>query len=138
MTAVELVEKGRSERNAGNLTAAADTYKRAADAFRAAGQPLRFAHAICHAGDILQDAGELATAQSCYEEALATYRPHPETPPLDLGNAITGYARLSEKLNHRRRALHLWKEAFDLYTQCGIQPGIDEARSRLNDLAKHA
>jgi len=138
MTAAELIEKARSERNAGNLTAAADSYKRAADAFHLDGQPLREAHAIRHSGDILQDAGELTTAQPCYEEALAIYRPHPDTPPLDLANAIAGYARLSEKLNHRQRATLLWNQAFDLYTQCSVQAGIDEARSRLDDLAKHA
>jgi len=135
MTAAELVEKGRSERNAGNLTAAADSYKRAADAFHLAAQPLREAHAIRHSGDILQAAGELTTAQPCYEEALGIYRRHPEVPLLDLANAIAGYARLSEKLNHRQRAAALWKDALDLYTQCSVQPGIDEARGRLDDLA---
>ena len=135
MTAAELVEKGRAERNAGNLTAAADSYKRAADAFHLAGQPLRKAHAIRHSGDILQDAGDLTAAQPCYEEALAIYRHNPDTPPLDLANAIAGYARLSEKLNHQRRASALWKDAFDLYTQCSVQAGIDEARGRLDALA---
>jgi len=138
MTAAELVEKGRSERNAGNLTAAADSYKRAADAFHVAGQPLRKAHAIRHSGDILQDAGELTTAQPCYEEALAIYRHHPDTPPLDLANAIAGYARLSEKLNHRQRAAALWKDALDLYAQCSVQAGVDEARGRLDDLVARA
>ena len=137
MTAAELVEKGRSERNAGNLTAAADSYKRAADAFRLDSQPLREAHAIRHAGDILQDAGEFTAAQPCYEEALAIYRFHPDTLPLDLANAIAGYARLSEKLSHRQRATLLWKQAFDLYTHCGVQAGIDEALSRLDDLDAH-
>jgi tetratricopeptide (TPR) repeat protein len=134
MTAADLIEQGRSERNAGNLTAAADSYRHAVELLRVADQPLRLTHTVRHVGDILQDAGKLTEAGPCYEEALSIYRSHPDTRPGDLANAVAGYARLAEKLNHRQQAILLWKEAHDLYTHCGIGAGVEEAGSRLSDL----
>jgi tetratricopeptide (TPR) repeat protein len=134
MTAADLIEQGRAQRNAGDLASAADSYRHAVELLRTSNQPLRLAHAFRHVGDILQDAANLTEAEPCYEEALSIYRPHPDTRPLDLANAVAGYARLAEKLNHRRQAILLWKEAYDLYTSCGVEAGIEEADSRLGDL----
>jgi tetratricopeptide (TPR) repeat protein len=134
MTAADLIEQGRAQRNAGNLASAAGSYRHAVELLRAANQPLRLAHTIRHVGDILQDAAKLTEAEPCYEEALSIYRPHPDTRPLDLANAIAGHARLAEKLNRRQHAILLWKDAYDLYTSCGIEAGIEEAGSRLGDL----
>jgi hypothetical protein len=100
---------------------------------------LRVAHTVRHVGDILQqmdwtdDRAKLAEA--CYLEALEIYRGDPETVPLDLGNALRGYALLAGKTGRKEAARGLWAEAGAIYAQVGIQAGVDECARRVAELA---
>ena len=85
---------GQIERDMGNAAQALKHYSDAVELRRAQEDPLLLAHAIRHVADILRDQRQLAKAAPCYEEALALYRKHEQTPPLDLANAIRGYAHL--------------------------------------------
>lgn len=126
---------GQIERDLGRLEAALEDYSEAVWLYRDTGKPLVLAHTIRHVGDILRNQNQLAQAASHYEEALGIYRAHPETPPLDLGNALRGYALLQAGLGEMGAAKDLWLEARALYGEVGVQAGIDEADAQLARLA---
>jgi tetratricopeptide (TPR) repeat protein len=85
-------------------------------------------------GDILQDQGKFEEALPCYEEALAIYRSHAATTPLDLGNTLRGYALLQQGLGQKAEAIEFWQETLVLYKQVGVDAGIKEAERRLTAL----
>ena len=68
--------------------AARKHYQDAAGFHRALGDVLSLAHALRHAGDILRNKEKPDQAAPCYTEALAIYRDHAKTPPLDLANTL--------------------------------------------------
>jgi tetratricopeptide (TPR) repeat protein len=122
---------GQVERDLGNLSAALKHYGDAVDLRRALGDPLLLAHTIRHVADILRGLGSLGKAAPCYEEALGIYRSHEQTPPLDLANAIRGYALLKADTGDTDEATYLWHEAAALYEQSGVQAGVTESRSQI-------
>lgn len=131
MTADELIAQAKAERRDGNLSQAADLYRRAAQQLR--DDSLRYAHAIRHAADILREAGHSESAESDYIEAIGIYR-RSECSPLDMANALRGYALLAEMRLQNRHAAQLWQEARSLYLQAGVDAGVQEADQRLAGL----
>ncbi|WP_263408200.1 hypothetical protein [Terriglobus tenax] len=129
MTADELILQGKTARLENRLLEAAEYYREAANLQH--DQPLRYAHTIRHAGDILRLARRFDAAEPCLVEALAIYRSHPERDTLDLANAIRGYACLADDLQRRELSAELWAEARELYRLCGIDAGVQEAKQRL-------
>ena len=63
-----------------------------------------------------------------YREALAIYRRNERTPPLDLANALRGFALLKGR---SAEANALWQEARDLYAAVGVEAGVAESSGRL-------
>jgi tetratricopeptide (TPR) repeat protein len=126
---------GQIERDLGRLHPALEHSSEAAGLFRIGDRPLVLAHTVRHVGDILRNQRELALAAPHYEEALAIYRQHTETPPLDLANAIRGYALLKADSGETAAAIELWQEARQLYISVGVKAGVDEAESQLARLA---
>jgi tetratricopeptide (TPR) repeat protein len=122
---------GQIERDLGNTGDALKHYGAAVELLRGLDAPLLLAHAVRHVGDILRGQGQLAKAAPCYEEALAIYRGHDETPPLDLANAIRGYALLKADLVDPEEATFLWYEAMGLYAGCGVEAGVAECKSQI-------
>ena len=122
------------ERSLRELDAAREHYLRSSEIYRSLGNPLKTAHTMRHAADILREQGKLEQAESFYGEALEIYRRQKETPPLDLANAIRGYALLKEETGERAQALNLWREARDLYELIGIDAGIVESAARIKSL----
>jgi tetratricopeptide (TPR) repeat protein len=122
---------GKIERDLHETDAARAHYEEAASLLRTLDDPLRLAHTTRHVGDILSDQGQFQSAVPHYEEALTIYRAQAATPPLDLANAVAGYARLREKLGNAREAIPLWLEAKSLYASVNAQGGVHEAESRL-------
>ncbi|MDP9120072.1 MAG: hypothetical protein M3O15_01695 [Acidobacteriota bacterium] len=76
-------------------------------------------------------------AEPCYHEALALYRAHPPTRPLDLANALRGLAVLKDDAGETEAAIPLWQEAHDLYLALDVPPGVAESAARLARLARH-
>lgn len=85
-----------------------------------------------HLGDLHHDAGRTGLAEPCYHEALALYRGHPHTPPLELANAIRSLAILKGDAGETAMARRLWQEAHDLYIAVGVTPGVAECDARLS------
>jgi tetratricopeptide (TPR) repeat protein len=94
------------------------------------------AHTIRHVADILRESGRAELAEPRYDEALALYRKHPETPPLDLANAIRGLALLKSDSRRSESAKALWQEARELYAAVNVEAGVEESKRRLAMLAK--
>jgi tetratricopeptide (TPR) repeat protein len=122
---------GQIERDRKNIGAALMHYQLAVELYRKQEIPLTLAHTIRHVADILLGEGNLEQAQRHYEEALAIYCAHEETPPLDLANALRGYAQLMEKSLKTDEATMLWRQTNALYEQLGIDAGVAECRSHL-------
>jgi tetratricopeptide (TPR) repeat protein len=123
------------ERNLRELDSAEEHYRASAEIYRGLDMPLKTAHTLRHAADIQRERGTRNEPERLYAEALEIYRSHPETPPLDLGNAIRGYALLKEDTGDRVQALALWREVKDLYELVGIDAGIAESRRRIGLLS---
>jgi hypothetical protein len=84
--------------------------------------------------DLLHLELETAESKTSYEEALAIYRAEPDTPTLELANAIRGYALLLTEGGEKTPAISLWHEAKDLYSAAQIQAGKEECEAHINKL----
>ncbi|SRR5579871_678215 len=133
-TAQALTGLGGIERDLGNSHIALKCYEEAAEIYRFRQNVLQLAHTIRHLGDIHYDAHHFDLAEPQFRKALAIYRAHPETPPLDLANAIRGYALLKGDTGDIQQARTLWKEAGDLYKQVNVLAGVEESQRRLSAL----
>jgi len=123
-----------SESDLGRFAESAERYAEAVALLRSLDEPLKLAHTVRHLGDVQRRAGQLAEALPCYEEALGIYREHPETVPLDLGNALRGYGLLLEAMGDPGRAREVWAQVLGIYREVGIQAGIDEAERQTSRL----
>jgi tetratricopeptide (TPR) repeat protein len=130
-----LIEIGRLERNRHHLESARGYYEEAVAVYRALNEPLRLAHTVRHVGDILQDSGQLRRAEPCYSEALKIYRAHSETPPLDVANAIRGFALLQGEFGKTTEAISLWREARAHYAAVDVQAGVEDCDRQIARLS---
>ena len=137
---VELAEAltglGQIERDLQHNDAGLAHYEEAVEIYRAHGNAQRLAHTIRHVADIHRHARRYELADTCYEEALGLYRAHGDTPPLDLANALRGWAILKEETGHAAQARVLWLEAKELYTAVNVEAGVAESKRRLERLEK--
>ena len=119
------------ERNLRDLESAERHYRKASELYRGLHHLLKAAHTLRHAADILRDQSRRDESARLYAEALVIYRDHQETPPLDLANAIRGFALLKEDEEDREQAVRLWQEAGKLYEQTGVDAGVEESKRRI-------
>ena len=119
------------DRTLGDRETSQQHYRKASEIYRDIDNPLKTAHTIRHAADILREQSKREEAGLLYAEALEIYRNHQETPPLDLANAIRGFALLKEDQKDRNQAVCLWQEAGKLYELTGIAEGVGEAKRRI-------
>ena len=124
------------ERSLRDLDASRERYLQSSQIYRSLDNPMKTARTMRHAADILREQKRPDQAELFYSEAIEIYRRHDETPPLDLGNAIRGFALLKEDSGDRSQALRLWREARDLYQLVGIDAGISESTARIRSLAE--
>jgi tetratricopeptide (TPR) repeat protein len=132
-TAAELERSAYAERKLGNVQTARKLYEEAAALYRAEANPRKVAHTIRHVADIHRGEGCADLAAPLYNEALAIYRSHAETSPLDLANAIRGLTILKSDAGESEAARELWAEARDLYRSVDVQAGVAECTRRLGD-----
>lgn len=130
MTAETLIGLGKKERALHNLAAARSYYQEAAEIYRSADDPLKFAHTIRHVADIYLADSQPELAEPLYREALDLYRRNERTAPLDLANAIRGLAVLKSDAGDAGARV-LWTEARELYGSVGVEAGVQEANRRL-------
>ncbi len=125
------------ERDLGNHKVATAGYMEIADTCQGEGELLKSAHALRHIGDIHRDKGCFELAGSFYDEALRIYRADQHTRPLDLTNAIRGFALLKNHTNELEQAKSLWTEAKALYESNSVTAGIDECDLWLTRLGRN-
>ena len=131
MLAKALVGLGQIERDLHETDAALRHYEDAVAICRKFDDPLSLAHTVRHVGDILRNQERLELAAPCYEEALEIYRRQAETPPLDLANAIRGYALVKAGTGDKEEAAKLWQEAGGLYAAVGVEAGVAESEPQV-------
>lgn len=98
-------------------------------------------HCIRHVGDILQAASRHDEADSYYSEMLKLYRAAPETPPLEMANAVRSAALHAAHMGRKDEARQLWQEARARYAELDAvflsltgsaeNPAVKEADRRL-------
>lgn len=111
-------------------------YKLSVAGLRQIDEPLRLAHQVRHLGDAYRRAGEYSLAEPCYVEALSIYRRHEERNPLDLANAIRGFAILKQNVGAQAEAEAMWLEAHHLYLSTNVLSGVAGSASYLAILTK--
>jgi tetratricopeptide (TPR) repeat protein len=139
--AAALTNQAQIERDTGFLDKALAYQLDALAIARGLNEPQNLAHVLRHVGDILQAANRHADADSYYREMLALYRATPDTPPLDIANAVRSVALHAQNLGQKDEARRLWREARDRYatldalflslTGSAENPGVKEADRRL-------
>ena len=135
MRATLFEELAYVERNVRDQESSQEHYRQAGEIYRSLGNPLKTANTIRHAADLLREQKRLDEAEVLYVESLEIYRRQKDTPPLDLANAIRGFALLKEDVGDRKEALSLWLEARDLYQLTGIEAGVSESDRRIGLLS---
>jgi tetratricopeptide (TPR) repeat protein len=126
-----LADLAQIERDMHHNDAALRHYEEAVALYRAEGNPLKLAHTIRHVADIQRHVGNHRLAEGCYGETLHIYREHPETPPLDLANALRGWALLKEAVGEIEQARAQWQEAGKLYADVHVEAGVAESKRRM-------
>ena len=91
----------------------------------------RRAHIIRHQADIAAELGLSSESFVHYEAALSIYRRDPLTNPMDLANALRGFALLKERWKEFQEAKKMWREAREIYTSFGIEEGVIECNAHL-------
>jgi tetratricopeptide (TPR) repeat protein len=122
---------GQIERDLHNDDDALHLYEEAVEIYRALHDPLKLAHTVRHVGDILRRMGRVAAAGSSYAEALSVYRAHPEARPLELANALRGFALLKEAVGEKVEARAMWEEAGSLYAEANVESGVAESARKM-------
>lgn len=129
-----LSRSAQIERDQHHLDAAVELYAEAVAICRTLNEPLVLAHTVRHLADILRNQASWDLAAPHYQEALDIYRGHSQTPPLDLANAIRGFALLKANIGDAKEARQMWLEARGLYADVGVQAGVDEADKQIAHL----
>lgn len=119
------------ERDLGRREAALPLYEEAVALARELGDERSAAHTVRHVGDVHRHQGRVPEAEACYLEALRLYRGRPDTPPLELANALRPLALLRTEQGLTDEARRLWTEARDLYAAAGVEVGVAECEDRI-------
>jgi tetratricopeptide (TPR) repeat protein len=113
---------GQIEMDMGNAALALRHYGDAVDLRRTQGDPQAAGARFRHVADIHREQGQPVKAAPCYEEALALYRKPEQTRPLDLANAIRGYALADGRSSgDQEEANFFGMKRMALYAESGVR-----------------
>ena len=125
------------ERDEGRLGDALDHYRLALTKYqKSRADALTLSHVLRHVADVERELGLLALATTHYREVIEAYRSHPASEPLDMGNALRGFALLQEALGERGEAEEFWAHARSLYHRAGVREGVEECDRRMAALQR--
>ena len=141
-----LSREAQIARDALRFHAARDYQEQALDLARRQHDPVVLRHMLRHMGDILLDCEAYEAAGAAYAEMMDLYRKAPDTPPLELADALRSLACHTEAVGNRREAAALWRDVRRRYAALdeqlrdtaglGGNPGVAEADSRLRALGE--
>lgn len=129
-----LAALGQIEHDLHNDDDALRLYEESAEIYRQLNSRVKLAHTVRHIADILRERGRLAASETSYCEAVEIYRSQPETAPLEMANALRGYALLKEALGENAEASAMWEEAGSLYAVANVETGVVESARRIAGL----
>ena len=124
--AVALKALGQIERDQGRVDLAIVHYEEALAQELTLSDYQCIAHTARHLGDMHVHQQRPKEAEPFFEEAMTLYRGDPETEPLNLANALGGYAMLKQALGDLEASRANFKEARELYAELGIDAGVEE------------
>ena len=94
--------------------------------YKRSGIQSRIAHSLRHIADLNRELGRKKKAKKLYKKSVSLYRKM-DASANDLANCLRGYGLIMEATGNKKKAMKIWKEVHDLYDECGIQAGVDEA-----------
>lgn len=118
-------------RDASDFASALPLYEEAVTHAQQLRNPVILARALRHLGEVRLELRQFERAQQHLREAVDMYRLSPETPPLELANAVRPLAICCERMGVAAEALACYGEARDLYTTLGIAAGVEECEAGL-------
>lgn len=130
-----LIALAKIDRDRGWKEDARVHYGMAAQIIRGLDKPLALAHTLRHEADILREQKKVCEAEAIYNDVLALYRTNPDHRPLDLANALRGYALLKARIGDVRASIQLWQEAGAIYESLGLEAGVAESRAQITVLS---
>jgi hypothetical protein len=134
MSGDDCVIEAKSARRQGRLVDATALYVEAAEAFRAAGETERWAHALRHAAEMAIKAGDTAAGLRDAQAVVAYYRSSPPA-TLEMANALRVEAMAEAATGANGSAKQRWSEARALYVDAGVADGVAEADRHVAALA---
>ncbi len=111
------------------------SYRKSLSYYEQSGDQSRVAHAMRHLADSLTNLGVFEEAERYYRKVLEIYDSLLHANSGNVANATASFACLLEKMGMVDEAIDAWKQAHTLYSQIGLQAGIDEAQQRLSALS---
>ncbi|SEG55667.1 Tetratricopeptide repeat-containing protein [Bryocella elongata] len=131
--AVEWTERGRLARRDGDDQEALRCYQQAAMLYEAVDDRTGLAHTLRHCSELQAKLGDGAGALESIARAYEIYEAN-EPAPLEMANTFRIGALAHEAAREPWKAEREWLNALQLYTEIGVQAGVDEATARLKRL----
>ena len=119
-----------------NYKKALDYCEQALDYYQKTNDQTVIAHSTRHMADLLVQLANYTEAKKHYDSSIQLYRDNQNSSPLDLANALRGYAICLESLEDLDDASKAWGEVMDLYQALEIEQGVDEAKQHIDHLRK--
>ncbi len=122
-------------RDANDFASALPLYEEAVTHAQQLRNPVVLARALRHLGEVHLELRQFERAQQHLRDAIDLYRQGPDTPLLELANAVRPLAICLERQGAVGEARRCWTEARDLYAGLAIDPGVAECEAGLERLA---
>ncbi|MDH3652109.1 MAG: tetratricopeptide repeat protein, partial [Saprospiraceae bacterium] len=108
--------------------------QRSLDYYKKSEDPDRIADSMRHVADLHRRLGNSDDSERCYREAIGIYRRNADTNLGDLVNALRGFGLLLNKQVNKKEAIAVWREVKQLYFECHLHEGVEEATKNLEAL----
>ena len=113
-----------------DLPKALEMYEQSLEFYRKADNRDKIAHSTRHIADNQRELGQDENSERNYRLAVGIYKSNTRTFAGDLANALRGFAIVLESRNKIPEAIAAWEETKDLYRECDLQMGQDEAQRK--------
>lgn len=119
-------------RDASDFASALPLYEEAVTHAQQLRNPVVLARALRHLGEVHLELRQFERAQQHLRDAIDLYRQGPDTPPLELANALRPLAICLERQGAAAESRASYIEARDLYASLAIEPGVAECAAGIS------